>query len=43
MAMYQLGVLAQKAGDTKLAMSWYEKAAALGDPDAMDLLKTLQQ
>jgi TPR repeat protein len=26
-----------------LAKSWYEKAAALGDPDAMDVLKTLQQ
>jgi TPR repeat protein len=43
MSMYQLGVLAQNAGDLELAKSWYTKAADLGDPDAMDVLKTLQQ
>ena len=40
--MYALGVLAQKAGDLTLAESWWQKAAALGDPDAIEALKTLQ-
>ena len=42
-AMNVLALRADRDGDAELADSWFEKAAALGDPDAMDLLKTLQQ
>jgi TPR repeat protein len=38
MAMYQLGVLAKQAGDLKLAESWWQRAAELGDPDAVQAL-----
>ncbi len=34
-AMFNLGLLAYKAGDEDAARAWYEQAAKLGNPDAM--------
>ena len=41
--MFELGVLANEAGDVKLAESWWQKAAALDDSMSMYQLGVLAQ
>jgi hypothetical protein len=36
--MFELGVLANEAGDTASARTWWEQAAELGGPDAVEAL-----
>jgi TPR repeat protein len=37
-AMFELGVLANEAGDTASVRTWWEQAAELGGPDAVEAL-----
>ncbi len=39
--MFNLGVLANEAGDRDAARAWFEKAAKLGDEDAAKWLAEL--
>ena len=41
--MYNVATMAFQAGDVELALDWYQKAAGLGDRDAMFNLGALAE